>query len=257
MRHSDDGSFAATPASYSAPSRDADPVDSPNGTLRIVSANLWNGRADAESFAGLVGELGADVVLVQELGFRQAEALARVLPHGQLDPADDYTGLGIALRRPAEVWRLPLPCRDARVTEVEIRAASGTAESVEIINVHIQAPHLAFSPITYRQRWGQLRGIVRYLDATPRPRRAVLGDLNATPVWPVYRRLAARLNDAAVEWARRHGREPERTWGPWPSAPRLLRIDHAFVRGLVPRGFRTLRFAGADHSALVVDVAAE
>lgn len=223
-------------------------------SVRLVSANLWNGHADADAFAALVDELGADVVAVQELGFLQAEALSRVMPHGQLDPADDYTGLGIALRRSGEVWRLPLPCRDARLTEVMLDGINGAAESIEIVNVHIQAPHFPITPATHFRRRGQLRGLERYLDASPQRRRAVVGDFNATTIWPVYRRVAARLTDAAVEWARRHGREPAPTWGPWPTAPRLLRIDHAFVGGLHVRDFRTVSVRGGDHSAIVVDL---
>jgi endonuclease/exonuclease/phosphatase family metal-dependent hydrolase len=223
-------------------------------SVRLVSANLWNGYADAEAFAAMVDELGADVVAVQELGFRQAEVLGRTMPYGQLDPADDYTGLGIALRRPGKVWRLPLPVRDARLTEVTLDGSGGAPESIEIVNIHIQAPHFPITPRTHLQRRGQLQGLERHLDAAPRRRRAVVGDFNATAIWPVYRRVAARMTDAAVEWARRHGRAPEPTWGPWPSAPRLLRIDHAFVHGLHVREFRTIRFAGGDHSALVIDL---
>jgi endonuclease/exonuclease/phosphatase family metal-dependent hydrolase len=223
-------------------------------TIRLVSANLWNGHADADRFAALVNEIAADVVAVQELGFRQAEALARAMPYGQLDPADDYSGLGIALRHPGKVWRLPLPRRDARLTEVLLDGTGGDPEPIEIVNIHIQAPHFPITPKTYIERRGQLLGLERHLDASPQRRRAVVGDFNATTIWPVYRRIATRLTDAAVEWARRHGREPDRTWGPWAGAPRLLRIDHAFVNGLRVRDFRTMSFAGADHSALVIDL---
>jgi endonuclease/exonuclease/phosphatase family metal-dependent hydrolase len=225
--------------------------------VRLVSANLWNGHADAEGFAAMVEELGADVVAVQELGFRQAEVLGRTMPYGQLDPADDYTGLGIALRHPGKVWRLPLPLRDARLTEVMLDGTGGAPESIEIVNIHIQAPHFPFSPTTHLRRRGQLQGLERHLDSTPRRRRVVVGDFNATAIWPVYRRVAARMTDAAVEWARGQGRGPEKTWGPWAGAPRLLRIDHAFVNGLRVRDFRTLRFTGGDHSALVLDLEVE
>lgn len=226
----------------------------PAVSLRIISANLWNGRADADAFAALVVELGADVVAVQELGFRQAKALGRVMPHGRLDPADDYRGLGIALRRPGEVWRLPLPCRDARVTEVVLDGNGGAAESIEIVNIHIQAPHFPLAARTHAERRGQLQGLERHLDASPERRRVVVGDFNATPIWPVYRRVASRLNDAAVEYARRKGRRAEPTWAPWSGAPRMLRIDHVFVRGLGVHGFQTLRLRGADHCVIVVDL---
>jgi len=42
------------------------------GRLRIVSANLWNGRAHPEAFAELVAGLEADIVAVQEMSPEQA-----------------------------------------------------------------------------------------------------------------------------------------------------------------------------------------
>ena len=77
--------------------------------LRLISANLRCGRADAEAFAELVERERAAVVAVQELGPRQAEALAALLPHGKLEPTPDGVGMGVALRRPGAVERLALP----------------------------------------------------------------------------------------------------------------------------------------------------
>jgi endonuclease/exonuclease/phosphatase (EEP) superfamily protein YafD len=223
--------------------------------FRIVSANLWNGAADAEAFAALVTRLAADAVATQEMTPEQAEALARALPYGALEPARDYSGMGIALREPARVRRLALPCRDARVAEIAWTHASGWRLDFEILNVHIQAPHNRATWRTMSTRRGQLRGIVRHLEASPHRRRVLVGDLNATPVWPVYRRLTSHLTDAAVAAARRHGTAPRRTWGPWPGAPRLLRIDHALVHGVAVEDFRVVPVVGADHSAIVVDLA--
>ena len=77
------------------------------GVLRVISANLWAGRAEPEAFAEQVQALQADVVCAQELAPEQAEALSQVLPHGRLEPRDDCLGMGIALRAPAAVDRIP------------------------------------------------------------------------------------------------------------------------------------------------------
>jgi endonuclease/exonuclease/phosphatase (EEP) superfamily protein YafD len=223
--------------------------------FRIVSANLWNGAAEPGAFADLVAALQADAVATQEMTPEQADALARVLPHGQLEPARDYSGMGIALREPARVRRLGLPCRDARVADVRWQRPSGARLELEILNVHVQAPHSPPSWGALRRRRGQLHGLVRHLAASPHRRRVLVGDLNATPLWPLYRRLLARLSDAAVAAARRHGRAVQRTWGPWAGAPRLLRIDHALVHGVAVEDFQVLPIAGGDHSAIVVDLA--
>ncbi|HWC02839.1 MAG TPA: endonuclease/exonuclease/phosphatase family protein [Methylomirabilota bacterium] len=219
--------------------------------LRILSANLANGRADADAFGELVEAAGPDVVAVQELAPPQAEALARVLPFGKLEPAWDHHGMGIALREPGSVRALPLPYRSAFVAELPGPADD---ESIEILNLHLAAPHV--HPVVQRMkdRRGQLRHVLAHLDATPRRRRALAGDLNSTPLWPAYRRLRARFDDAAVEAARRIGRRPGRTWGPWAGSMRLLRIDHVLVRGLAAAETSVLPLRGSDHSALVADL---
>ncbi len=223
-------------------------------SFRLVTANLWNGAADPAAFAAQIEELGADIVAVQELSAAQADALARVLPYGVLEPADDCSGMGIALRRPGSVRRLALPCRDARVAEVEIATAGGADVSVEIINIHVQAPHSAVPWRTINKRAGQWRGLQQHLDATPNRRRAVVGDFNATPRFPFYRNMVARLTDAAVDAAQRHGGRIKATWGPTPKARRLLRIDHVFVHGLAVHEFRVVPVKGGDHSAVFVDL---
>jgi vancomycin resistance protein VanJ len=221
-------------------------------TLRILSANLANGLADADAFADLVESVEPDAVLAQELTPGQAEALARVLPFGKLEPARDHKGMGIALREPGSVRRLHLPYRSAFVAEVPRPADE---EPIEIVNLHLAAPHVHPVVQRLRDRRRQLDLVLEHLDATPRRQRVLGGDLNATPLWPAYRRLRARFDDAAVEAARRIGRRPGATWGPWPGSVRLLRIDHVLVRGLTATGTRVLPLRGSDHSALVADLA--
>jgi endonuclease/exonuclease/phosphatase (EEP) superfamily protein YafD len=220
--------------------------------LRLISANLRHGRADPEAFAALVRREEAAVVAVQELGPRLAEALAALLPHGKLEPTPDGMGMGVALSRPAAVERLVLPHRDARVARLEPEDWPELGERVEILNVHISAPHTRV-PASWRDRRGQVVGLEAYLASAAGP-RALVGDLNATPLWPAYRRLAALLDDAAALAAAREGRTPARTWGPGPAAPRLLRIDHVLVDALEVRAFRVVPLPGSDHSAVVVDL---
>ncbi len=222
--------------------------------LRIVSANLWNGVADARGFADLVARLDADIVAVQELAPAQAEALAQVLPHGVLEPHVHYLGMGIASRLPLSVRRLALPCRDARVAEVTLAGAHGPV-ALELVNVHVQAPHSLPSWRAVARRRGQWRGLERHLNANPHRPRVVVGDFNATPLWPFYRRMARHLRDAAVVAAAHRGGRPLPTWGPWSGAPRLLRIDHAFVHRVDVLDFQVHDVPGGDHSAIVVDIA--
>lgn len=224
--------------------------------LRILTANLYNGRADPSALAELVQAHAPDVVAVQELAPEQAEALAAVLPHGVLEPATDYTGMGIALRAPAGLHRLPLAYRDARVALLDPAAWPGLEQPVEIVNVHFAAP--TAQPF-WRQpgvRRRQLQGLLAHLDADPGRARAVVGDFNATPLWPVYRGVASRLEDLARAHALGTGRRPRRTWPSWSLRP-LLRIDHCFGRGLDVHGLRVLAIPGSDHRGLLVDLFAK
>lgn len=223
-------------------------------TLRILSANLFNGGADAGAFAELASRAGADVVAVQELGHEQAEALSAVYPHGRLEPGTDYQGGGIALLRPGEVARLPLRGRDGFRAELAPGAWPQLTAALEIVNVHVFAPH-AHGGLGLLRRRPQLADLERHLRASPGQPRVVVGDFNATPSWPLYWRMRRMMEDAAVRVARRSGERPRRTWGPRHGSPRLLRIDHGFVAGVEAEAFRVLEIPGSDHSAIVLDVA--
>jgi len=225
-------------------------------SIRILSANLWNGGADPEAFADLVAALAVDVVCVQELTPEQADALGRVMPHGELHPNRDFTGMGIALRRPAKLHRVPLACRDVRVATLHPTEWAGLEGPLELANLHMAAPHTVRPRMGLGLRVQQMRDLLPWLQRTERPaQRVMVGDFNATPVWPVYRQIVAHFTDAAVDVARRSGDRPKPTWGPWAGSPRLLRIDHAMVDGVEAEDVRVVHVPGSDHSAVVVDVA--
>jgi endonuclease/exonuclease/phosphatase family metal-dependent hydrolase len=210
--------------------------------LRILTANLWK----------------VDVACLQELAPEQAGPVASVLPHGALGPARDYTGMGIALRRPAEVASLPLRYRPVRATRLDPKDWPGLPEPLAVWNVHVRAPHSFPQPVSLAIRKAQLAGLLGHLDRARAIGALVLmGDFNATPLWPVYRQVARELDDVALASARLAGRRPARTWGPprlRKTCGRLLRIDHAFARGVQVCRVRSLEIPGSDHDALCVDV---
>ncbi len=223
--------------------------------LRILSANLWNGRADGEAFANIVTALAVDVVAVQELSPEQAEALSAALPHGEFEPDRTHTGMGIAMARPGEFFRVPMPCRDTRGVRLHARDWPCINGSIEILNVHIMAPHvLHHRPGPFVTRTAQVRALEEFIQGGSQAQLAAVGDFNSTPMWPAYRRIASHLSDAAVLAAERSGRSPSPTWGPWVSAPRLLRIDHGFVRGCEVEQFQVIDIPKSDHSAVVMDI---
>jgi endonuclease/exonuclease/phosphatase (EEP) superfamily protein YafD len=216
--------------------------------LRVLSMNLASAGVRPSEVDRLLHALAPGVVVVQEAGPAHAGVLARRFPVAEVDPLPRASGMGIAVSHPATIWRLPMSYRDAYVADVSV--ADGV--TVEIINVHFAAPHMRPFWRALARRRRQLRALEAHLVAHRRP-RAVIGDLNATPVWPVYRRLRSWLADGAVEAARRAGARPARTWGPGGS--RLLRIDHVLVESLEVVAVSVHPIPGSDHSALLVDLA--
>lgn len=232
----------------------------PSGAIRLVTANLYHDRAEPSALAAQLEALAVDVACFQELGARQASAISRVLPHGKLEPgasANDHDGMGIAARRPIACSRLPLPKRDARVAQLEPSDWPELPEALELVNLHIQAPHTWPQLGALALRRAQLGALLPHLDAKPDLPRVVCGDFNATPLWPAYRALAARLADLATEHAAQRREAPAATWGPWPGSPRVLRIDHVLGNGVLAANLRAVPLAGGDHSAVVVDLVSE
>ncbi len=221
--------------------------------LRIFSANLLLGRTDPSSLAALLRELDADVAAFQELASQHVEAIAAVLPHGDLQLGGGPK-MGLALRHPAEIRPIVLLGRDAHAGVLRPECWPGLEAPLEILTAHITPPHHRPPWRTFSRRRAQVRGLVAHITASPEIARVVVGDLNATPLWPAYRRLTARLQDAALIVAGRTGRAPARTWSPWTRGPRLLRLDHALVRGVRVHDFRVVGVRGSDHAGILVEV---
>lgn len=224
------------------------------GHLRVLTANLWNGGADPTAFGELVRSRDVDVVAVQELGPDQADALGEVLPHGHLEPSQDYRGMGIALRRPAALSRLPLDYRDGRIARLDPADWPGLGRPVEILNTHIISPLVPPILTMPAVRRRQVQGILDHIAADPEHARAVVGDFNATPIWPVYRRMARALDDVAAAHARTRNTRPRRTWPRGLGRLRLLRIDHCFTRGLTARSVEVVDLPGSDHCGVLLDL---
>ena len=228
--------------------------------MRILTANLLEGRANAGALAALLVERRIDVACFQELGPAQAEAIREVLPHGLLAPGEGtmrYHGGGIAARSPLEVRRLPLPGRDAFVTELRAEQWPGLASSLALLSLHVLVPFARSYWGIQRIRGRQVRALLQYLDLpqTPPDRpRLLLGDLNSTVAWPAYRALTSRLRDLHLEHARASRRRPAGTWAPSTRGPRLWRLDHALGSGLGPTCVEVVRIEGSDHAGLIVDL---
>lgn len=216
--------------------------------LRIMTLNLLVDRADPSDLRRVLSEVEPDVLAVQELGGRTAAVIADVFPHGHLDPREDLFGLGIAARREVTVQSLPLEARPGWIARLEPGAWPTLTAPVEVMCIHLLNP--------IERPWGATRDARRaQVEATERSvwesdsATVVIGDMNSTPRWAEYRRLAA----LGVDAARATGTEA-RTWAHFTRGPRWLRIDHAFVAGVTPIRTEAVSVRGTDHLALVVDI---
>jgi endonuclease/exonuclease/phosphatase (EEP) superfamily protein YafD len=216
--------------------------------LRLLTANLWNGRAHPQALADVIAAAAPDVVLAQELSPEQARVIEARLPHGVLLPRRDMHGMGIALRHPGQVSLLQLPRRPALVARLSPAHFGSLRGPLEIINVHMSAP-TRIDRLALRR--AQLAGLRRHLAAAP-ARRVLAGDLNSFRLMPAYRSLRAFLRDAALE----HRRFGAPTWSPRANWPRLLRIDHVLTHDVRVVELEVVRIAGSDHSALLATLCA-
>ena len=222
--------------------------------IKVLSCNLFSGRADPGALGALITEHCVDIVCAQELSHAHARALERLLPYGDLAHDQIVKGNGIACRNPVASRRIRLPKRDAWEVTLAPEHWSSLTESLQVLNVHISAPHLwPYFPHPVR-RAEQLRLLLQDRTEFSTTPHAIFGDFNASPAWPVYRRMRARYADGIVMTASNGA-----ATATWPHVPVLgikgwWRIDHCFLWKLSVRRVQRLAIAGSDHFGLLAEL---
>ena len=205
-------------------------------------------------FLELIDTLGVDVTCCQELTRYVASEVRKAMPWGDLCHDRLYRGVGIAAKRPVEVTRFSMPKRDGWSIQLEPPDWPQLQAPINIVNVHILGPHLwPYFPNPLR-RSHQLRALFAHLDRFGETPFAVLGDFNASPSWPFYKKMAMRYQDAAAKLTPQA--DPEPTWPNWPrlGVSGLLRIDHCFLAGLRAYNVQVVDIPGSDHFGLLVEL---
>ena len=219
-------------------------------SIRLMTTNLLHGGADVQSWADVLDRMKPDVVVTQELGFGYVEVLTERYGNHHLNPADDFTGRGIATSLEAEFGDIPMPVRLGTSAKLDV---GGTVWS--LAGIHLTNPIEFPWWTSIRGRTGQLEAIDRWSQTVTGP-TIVAGDFNASPKWPAYRHMAGRWHDLVADHGSASGERPERTWGWRPGWPRLLRIDHVFGSGITAIDVLVVPVKGSDHHAVVVDLVA-
>jgi endonuclease/exonuclease/phosphatase (EEP) superfamily protein YafD len=119
---------------------------------------------------------------------------------------------------------------------------------IEVVNTHVVNPIAPPLRESRRLRQRELASLEALLHE-PAETRVLVGDFNSSPVWPLYRRLAAAATDGAVAAG-----TARRTWGYWPKSPPMLRIDHVFVQGAKCVRTDVVKVSGADHRGLLMEI---
>lgn len=214
-----------------------------------MTANLLENGADPDSLAHLIDALDPDLVFLQEMTAEPAKVIQERFEYHYLVPNAGPVGRGVASKHEAELGSLDLPWRPGTYARLSRGGRSLTAAGVHMPN-----------PIVFpwwravKERRDQTEALVLWAGLEESDSLVIAGDMNASPAWPVYRRLAEHLDDLPQQAAVKAGMEPERTWGWRPGWPRMLRIDHVFGRGVNAVRTSVHRIQGSDHHAVVVDL---
>ncbi|MDG4802454.1 endonuclease/exonuclease/phosphatase family protein [Micromonospora sp. WMMD980] len=229
-----------------------DPPPAHGPVLRLLTANLRLGSADAAALVALLRAHRVDVLTVQELTPRLAAdldrlGLATLLPHRSLSPEVGSTGSGVYARHPL---RDPGHRRNQGFffTQAYGTLAVPGAPPLRVESAHPAAPYdLDVVPDWWTDQRAQP-------PATPRAGLSVLaGDFNATLDHAALRALIATGYTDAADAA---GAGLAGTWGPYDGDPiPPVTIDHVLVdRRIAVRSAATWPVPGSDHRALLTEL---
>jgi hypothetical protein len=215
-------------------------------TFRFATINLFTRFVDPGHLARVLDEVEPDLLVAVEMAPKAADVIAPRFEHHHLRPDRGFDGWGVAGRFPLDVSDEKSPWGRGGAVRVDIGDAT-----LHLAVVHIYDPlHRPLRETTSRRR-REVDGLLAWGETLPSDEpQLVAGDFNATPIWPVYRRLTRRWPDLLT--APNLGR-PHRTWG-LPIGPRLLRIDHLLGTGIEAAGSSVVKVRGSDHHMLVADL---
>jgi endonuclease/exonuclease/phosphatase family metal-dependent hydrolase len=215
--------------------------------LRVLTANLYFGRADAEVIVARVRQAGADVLFLQELTedavtrLKQA-GLEDLMPFTLLELRGGSRGSGIYSRFPLSEGPPVAPVHMAQPTAL-LELPSGDA--VELICVHPVTPMLGRGGAV---RW---RAELAVLPPPGELPRVLAGDFNATLDHAAFRDV---LRLGYADAAQQAGNALTPTWGP-PGRGAVLTLDHVLVeQSCAVLACSVHVLPGSDHQAVYAEI---
>lgn len=238
--------FAVVPRVLPGPRADPDPG---GPTLRVMTLNMFRGRADPEAVVRLVTDARVDVLSLQEvtpeaLGALDDAGIDAALPRRVDGAAAGGLGTAVLSRLPIRAPRLERDGTGLVTTGATILPSDG--RPVDVLAVHPPPP-------VGGERYGVWRRLLRALPGAGRGRiRILAGDFNATLDHRELRRLLDRGYSDAADVA---GEGLATTWPAGRRFPPELTIDHVLADERAGIGrVVTRRIARTDHRAVLADV---
>jgi endonuclease/exonuclease/phosphatase (EEP) superfamily protein YafD len=217
--------------------------------LKVLSANVHRGTAQAGALVGLVKRLRPDVLSVEELtpGFARrldAAGISRLLPHVLLSAQQGAGGGGLYSRLPM----LPLgpsPLVTFHMRRGMLRLADG--EAVRVVEVHPYAPTRGNIAL-----WRESLGTLPRADPSGPP-WVLAGDFNSTLDFADLRDL---LDSGYRDAGEVTGRGLEATWPQGRVLPPPVTIDHVFAdKRIAIVDYAVEGLPGSDHRAIFARLA--
>lgn len=231
--------WAYTFGSWWAPTATA--VVPADGTVKVVSQNLFADNPTPEATARALVATGADLIAVQELGGTDRPPVQRIL-----DAAYPYR----EERGTVALWSR-YPTSGTGTADVGIGWQRGlrTHVATPYGDLVVYVVHLpSVRPADTATRNDGLRILSRQLSADNAPHVLVAGDFNTATTDRHWDSFASGYTDAQS----RPGAGPGFTW---PAGFPLARLDHILLRGLTATTSSVLRLPGPDHRAPTATVA--
>lgn len=236
---------AAVLAPWIVPASSVKPA---GASLRLMALNVHTANTRHDLVLGEIRRVQPDVLLLMEVNSTWVLALqdlTRTHPHRVIIPREDNFGIALFSRLPlksSEVIDWP---DDLGVPSV-LAVIEPSGQPVFVVATHPLPPANRENAALRNEQFAKIASAVsgQTLPAV------VLGDLNATPWSPHFRKLerTASLRDAS----RRSGWHPT-----WPCAAPLLWIplDHCLVSQRIPYASISVgNNVGSDHFPLIADV---
>jgi endonuclease/exonuclease/phosphatase (EEP) superfamily protein YafD len=226
-------------------------VPSASTTLRVTSANILLGRADAPRLAAWAAS-HTDVLVVQELtpesvARLDAAGLDEVFAHRMVEPRSRASGIGVWSRYPITTTRhvddLAMPCLAVKVR------VPGCLLDPTIVAVHLHSP---VDIEGWRTDLATLPSVLRDLDAWSDGSAVIVaGDFNSTRDMRPFRDGLAGYADAAEQAGATYSATfpDSRRW----TVP-LFVIDHVLTLRCTATEVHTAGIASSDHRALVASI---